>query len=108
MPFGLSDKAIHAITDVLKQFPDVEEAVLYGSRAKGNFRDGSDIDLTLKGEMLNLDTLNAISWRLDDLLLLQRIDLSIYKHIKNPDLIEHTERVGKTLYKKAETLAPNR
>ncbi len=107
MPFGLSDKAIHAIHNVLKQFPEVEEAVIYGSRAKGNYREGSDIDLTLKGNNLTLDTLNAISWRLDDLLLPQKIDLSIYKHIKNSDLIDHIQRVGKTLYKKAETLSIN-
>ncbi len=97
MPFGLSDTAIRTINDILKHFPDVEEAVLYGLRPKGNCREGSDI----------LDTLNAISWQLDDLLLPQRIDLSIYKHIKNPNWIEHIERVGKTLFKKAETLAPN-
>jgi predicted nucleotidyltransferase len=107
MPFGLSDKAICAITDVLKKFPEVEEAVLYGSRAKGNYHEGSDIDLTLKGEKLNLDTLNAISWRLDDLLLPQKIDLSMYHRINNPNLIDHIQRVGKTLYKKAATLEPN-
>lgn len=99
MPFGLSEKAVSAICAVLAQFPQVEEAILYGSRAKGNYRDGSDIDLALKGDGLNLDILNAIAWRLDDLLLPQKIDLAIYSRIKNPDLLSHIDRVGKTFYK---------
>ncbi|WP_197904747.1 nucleotidyltransferase domain-containing protein [Desulfosarcina alkanivorans] len=51
---------------------------MYGSRAKGNFKPGSDIDLTLKVNRLNLHLLNKISLELDDLLLPYTVDLSIY------------------------------
>ena len=47
MKFGLKDITIQKIQQVLAAFPQVEEAILYGSRAKGNYKDGSDIDLTL-------------------------------------------------------------
>jgi len=72
---------------------------LYGSRAKGNYKPGSDIDLTLKGIGLDLKLINKISIELDDLLLPYTFDLSIYNAIDDPALIEHIERVGTTFFK---------
>lgn len=71
---------------------------IYGSRAKGNYKNGSDIDLTLKGNHLNLSLLNQIANELDDLMLPYTFDLSIYSHISNEALIEHIDRVGKLFY----------
>ncbi len=98
MLYGLKNETIKKINEVLAQFPEVEEAILYGSRAKGNYKAGSDIDLTLNGKKLNLKLLNKISLALDDLLLPYTLDISIYRHISNPDLIEHIDRVGKVFY----------
>jgi predicted nucleotidyltransferase len=96
--FGLSKIAISQIIEVFTQYPEVEKAILYGSRAKGNYRHGSDIDLTLIGSNIDLNVLNRISLALDDLLLPYEIDISIYKHIDNEQLVQHIERVGKTFY----------
>jgi predicted nucleotidyltransferase len=82
---------------------EIEGAVLYGSRAKGNFKPGSDIDMVLKGLELNLKLLNKISIDLDDLLLPYTFDLSLYHQINNPDLIDHIKRVKKVFYKKGQT-----
>ena len=60
----------------------------------GNYKSGSDIDLTLEGEALTLRQLNAIEIELDDLLLPYELDLSICHQIDNPDLLEHIKRVG--------------
>lgn len=98
MLYGLKKEAVDKIVHVLQQYDKVTEAVLYGSRAKGNFKSGSDIDLTLKGNELVLRDINRISLDLDDLLLPYTFDISIYHHINNPDLIDHIHRVGKTLY----------
>lgn len=100
MRFGLTENTISSILNVLKKYPQIDEVILYGSRAKGNFREGSDIDLTLKGKDLILTTLNRISDDIDDLLLPYKIDLSIFHTIENPDLIDHIQRVGVQLYKK--------
>ncbi|HEX2869409.1 MAG TPA: nucleotidyltransferase domain-containing protein [Ignavibacteriales bacterium] len=100
MKFGLDENTIEQIKAVFVSFPEIEEAVLYGSRAKGNFKNGSDIDLTLKGENISYSTLNNISLSLDDLMLPYMIDLSIYKQIDNPDLIDHITRVGVCFYRK--------
>ena len=98
--YGLTDHDIAAIQSVLKRHPKVIKAILYGSRAKGNYRRGSDIDLTLQGELLEYTDLVAIDNALDELLLPYTIDLSIYHQIENPDLINHIERIGKEFYSK--------
>ena len=100
MQFGLNEEVIRRIVEVFSSYEEIEAAVLYGSRAKGNFKPGSDIDLALKGPRLNLKLLNKISIDLDDLLLPYTFDLSLYHQISNPDLIEHIKRVEKYFYKK--------
>lgn len=96
--YGLKDIHIKKIQAVFANYSTVEKAVLYGSRAKGNYRNGSDIDLVLTGENLDLSTLFKIENEIDDLLLPYKIDLSIFHKIENPDLINHINRVGKVLY----------
>jgi len=98
--FGLNDSTILAIRRVFMQHPEVEQAVIYGSRAKGTYRNGSDIDLTLSGNSLSYTLLNRIETEIDDLLLPYTMDMSIFKQIDNPDLIAHIQRVGKVFYQR--------
>lgn len=100
MQFGLKDDTIQQINGVFTKYPQVEKAILYGSRAKGNFKRGSDIDLTLLGDGLNLFVVNKILIELDELLLAYTFDISIFKQISNPDLIQHIERVGVVFYER--------
>jgi uncharacterized protein len=97
---GLASETADRIRSVLGRFPEVDKAVLYGSRAKGNYKPGSDIDLTLFGPDLNATVLSRISSELDDLLLPYKIDISIFAHITHSDLIEHIRRVGVVFYQK--------
>lgn len=101
-PHGLKEETVHKIRSVLAQRPEVEQALLYGSRAKGNYREGSDIDLTLVGgEDLTMRVLYRIMEELDDLLLPYMIDLSIYNHIGDQGVVEHIKRVGIVFYDKS-------
>ncbi|MCY3551582.1 MAG: nucleotidyltransferase domain-containing protein [Candidatus Poribacteria bacterium] len=101
MQYGLSDQTLQKIRDVFVRYPQVEEAVLYGSRARGDYKNGSDIDLTLRGSTeLTHTILSRIANDLDDQLLPYTIDLSIFKNIRNPEMIEQIKRVGVALYKK--------
>jgi predicted nucleotidyltransferase len=95
---GLAEETVEKIQAVLAGFPQVEKAVIYGSRAKGNFKPGSDIDLTLFGDGLTDKVMSRIYWALDDLLLPYKIDLSLFSALKHPALIEHIRRVGIVLY----------
>jgi predicted nucleotidyltransferase len=99
--FGLNEEVLARIIDVFRKHPGMNEVILYGSRAKGTHKPGSDVDLALKGEDLNLRELNRLSLALDDLLLPYTFDLCIFQRIDNPDLRGHIQRVGRTIYEKA-------
>lgn len=100
MKHGLEEKTVAQIQSVLAAFPVVEKAVLYGSRAKGNFKPGSDIDLALSGNDLNLQTLQRIEDALDALLLPYKSDRAIFARIENAELREHIARVGVVFYER--------
>lgn len=99
--FGLSVETILLIQSVFAQYNEVEEALLYGSRAKGTYKPGSDIDITLLGTNLNLSIQHQIENDLDDLMLPYQVDLSIRHQIQTPALLHHIERVGITIYTKS-------
>jgi len=98
--FGLSEKIVKNINEVLVQFEEVEQVIIYGSRAMGNFRNGSDIDLTIKGETMNQTIVNEIGIKFDELYLPYLFDVSVFQQITNRELIIHIERVGKIFYEK--------
>ena len=95
---GLTGQTVEKIQAVLARFPEMEKAVVYGSRAKGNFKPGSDIDLVLFGDALTDEAMSRIYWALDDLLLPYKIDLTLFSGLKHPALIDHIRRVGLVLY----------
>jgi predicted nucleotidyltransferase len=98
MKSGLTSEVIEKIRNVLSKHKEISSAILYGSRAKGNFKPGSDIDLTLKGDKLDLSKLAKINSEIDDLSLPYTFDFSIYDQISNPDLLQHINRVGIKFY----------
>ncbi|MDD2808060.1 nucleotidyltransferase domain-containing protein [Rhodoferax sp.] len=100
MKYGLPDHTVNQICAVLAQYPQVERAVLYGSRAKGNFKPGSDIDLTLHGLDLTQKLCNSIAEALDDLLLPYSIDLSVFAKLHHPELEAHIQRVGMVFFER--------
>ena len=98
--FGLKQTDLDQICAVFSRYPQVKKAVLYGSRAMGNYKNGSDIDLALCGkENLTLDILFRIMEDIDNLLLPYTFDLSIFNHITDKNVISHIKRVGCTFYK---------
>lgn len=99
--FGLKQADGDQICEVFSRYPQVKIVELYGSRAMGTYKTGSDVDLTLcGGEDLTLDILYRIMEDLDNLLLPYTFDLSIFNHITDKDVISHIKRVGCTFYKK--------
>lgn len=85
------------------QYASIEQVIVYGSRAIGNYRNGSDIDLTIVGEATYSDLLKLEN-ELNDLLLPYKIDLSLLHQIANKDSIAHIEQVGKVFYEKTKNL----
>jgi len=100
---GLSEAALSAICGVFAGYPAIRRVLLYGSRAKGSYRPGSDIDLTVDGSGVTENERLEMESRLDDLLLPNKIDLSLVSSIKNPSLLDHIQRVGIVIYETCKT-----
>jgi uncharacterized protein len=96
---GVDSSLAKKILEVIGSVSEVQEAVLFGSRAKGNFREGSDIDIALKGQALNASHCDGILRAYEDLYLPWKLDLVLYASIDEPALREHIDRVGKVLLK---------
>ncbi len=101
MRYGLSEQTIGKINSVFARHPVVEKAMLYGSRAKGNYKPGSDIDLTLYGSDISLKEKDRILDELDALDLPYTIDLSVFSRLTHAKLREHIERVGIVFYQRS-------
>jgi len=95
--FGLPEHVIEQLCKIFQGYPEIERVLVYGSRAKGNYRPGSDIDLSLIAPAMSFDDLLQIENRIDDLLLPWMVDLSLLHQVDNPDLVEHINRVGEDL-----------
>ena len=105
--YGLKEATIKRMCDVFAYFPQIEKAIIYGSRAKGSYKNGSDIDLTLQGNKeLTLDVLLKIMNDLDELLLPYTIDLSIFNDITDREVIERIQRAGMVFYEKGKQSLP--
>ena len=100
MLYGLNDEERKMLNDLFSKHHKLDAVILYGSRAKGNFRPNSDVDICLVGTQLTKSDMNAIDNEIDDLLLPYFFDISIFHHITNTDLLDHIHRVGIQLYSK--------
>ena len=97
--FGIYPKSYDEIQKIIENCLSIDEVILYGSRAKGTAREGSDIDITILGEPTKADV-SKLWHDLDDSYIPYKIDISIYNDLKSDSLKEHIQRVGKTFYKR--------
>jgi len=99
MLYGLSSKTLNTLNSILLKYQGIKQAIIYGSRAKGNYRRGSDIDLVLKtGGDFSFTDLLRIGNDFDDSDMPYFVDVLIYDNIANPELKAHIDRAGKVLY----------
>lgn len=100
MKFGLEDYVLEKFKSVFIQYPEIDEVLIYGSRAKGNFRIGSDIDLVLKGENLN-DAISArIADDIDNLNMVYLVDLILLNQIESEDFLKEISETSQSFYSK--------
>lgn len=95
---GLSESTIEKLHKVFAQCQQIEKVLIYGSRAKGNYRAGSDIDLTILGSEITFLQQMYIESQIDDLLLPYTVDLSQYRKIENQEFRDHIDRIGFLFY----------
>ena len=94
MNTGIESKHLKKIRDIFQKYPQIQKAILFGSRSKGNAREGSDIDVALKGKEIDSRVLTQIGIDYDALYLPWKLDIIAYDTIENPDLRAHIDRVG--------------
>ena len=97
---GLPTEACEQLLAEIQKQPQVQRVVLYGSRALGRHRSGSDVDLCLDASTMTLEQLLELGARLDDLLLPWRIDLQLHHLMTHEGLREHIKRAGVCLWKR--------
>ncbi|MEB3263303.1 MAG: nucleotidyltransferase domain-containing protein [Synechococcus sp.] len=103
---GISPEAEERLLNVFARQPGLRRVWLYGSRAMGRHRSGSDLDLTLEGDDLSHHKLLLLLQAIDDLLLPWSVDLSLRQELP-ADLEAHIERVGRCIWsREAEPGAP--
>lgn len=94
---GLPVSLVENLISIFNRYSSVKQVKLYGSRAKGTFRKGSDIDLTIIGNVSHNELLE-IEGLIDNLLTPYTYDLSLFSELENNDLLQHIERVGLVIY----------
>lgn len=93
--FGLQDSDIKSIIEILLKNPLINEAYIFGSRAKGNFKTGSDVDIAVKGRDIDTDLISKVSCTLnEETLMPSKFDVIDYNSIVNKDLTDHIDRIG--------------
>jgi len=96
--FGLPETAVQKLCSVFSRYSEIESVLLYGSRAMGTWRNGSDIDLCIVAEKLSFSKKMEIENEIDDLLLPWKVDLSLQHQLENSDLLDHIqETIGQAL-----------
>lgn len=99
--FGITDNSFERILKTLSEFNEVETALIFGSRSKGNFKKGSDIDISIKGKKSSILLAMNISGRLNESEPIPYfIDIVDYNSINNIKLKKHLDRVGKVFYER--------
>ena len=101
MKFGLSDTVIRELQDVFRRHANIKKVLIFGSRSKGNYRTGSDIDLAIVGNDIDYNQLLSILCEIDDLELLYSVDLLDYQKKKGTPIGDHIDRVGQIFYEVA-------
>ncbi|MEK3988484.1 nucleotidyltransferase family protein [Robertmurraya sp. FSL R5-0851] len=102
--FGLLELDLEYIQMAMKKFNEIDRAVIFGSRAMGNFKKGSDVDISIYGQNITNETL----YRLNDLLneeypLPYFFDILHYEGINNINLKNHIDTYGSEVYKKMDS-----
>jgi len=107
MKYGLEEADLAYIIAAMQQLPEIQRAYIFGSRAKGTFKQGSDIDIAIAGPDITFTTLSRLHALLEDQGPLPYfIDIVHYEEINNPDLKEHIDRVGQLIYEAPASVTP--
>lgn len=100
MIFGLTIETYNMICKVFESYSKIEKVIIYGSRALGTFKPGSDIDLCLVGEEISDDIVSSLKTETDELNTPYFFDISVYHVISSTHLVNHIDTYGLIFFSK--------
>ena len=98
--YGMTDDELNLLCSLFARHKEIEQVILYGSRARGTHKPFSDVDITLLGVGLNRSHLNRLMADIDESSLPYSFDISLYAKLTNPDLISQIEKTGVILFQR--------
>ena len=99
MMFGLTEKDIELIRSAISLYPEIEAVMVFGSRAIGNYKNGSDVDLAVQGAGVSLRTISRLGTTLnEELPLPYQFDVIDYAAINTSALKEHIDSLGSVIF----------
>jgi len=101
--YGLLDRDFKYILEAIGKYLEIEEVIIFGSRAMGNYKKGSDVDIALKGKKADRKIVCRLSDDLNEEYPLPYFfDVVSYNDITNEELKKHIDSMGKCIYKRSE------
>ncbi|ERT69052.1 MULTISPECIES: nucleotidyltransferase family protein [Cetobacterium] len=92
MKFGLKERELDEIKVLYYLFPEIDEIVIFGSRARGDYSRVSDIDIAIKGDV------DKIMYKIRDYFeessIIYTVDVVNYISISNQDFKENIDSEG--------------
>ena len=98
--YGLTERDMQTLHSILKKYDEIAEVKLFGSRAKGNYKQGSDIDLAVMNEEISSEVISDLASEFEESSLPYTVDLINYPTLRHPAFIEHINRVGVVFYER--------
>lgn len=98
--FGLTERDMQTLRDIINKYPEVQDIFIFGSRAKGNFTQGSDIDLAIMNEGVTDKVIAQLKSALEESTLPYFVDVTNYHTLQHAELKSHIDRVGMPLYQR--------
>ena len=92
--FGLKDYVVEDIKKVLSKYECLEKAVIFGSRARGDYKKASDIDIAIYAKDLTSTTVNMIRNAFDELDIIYTVDVVDYYKISKEALKRNIDKEG--------------
>ncbi|MDI6603821.1 MAG: nucleotidyltransferase domain-containing protein [Thermoanaerobacteraceae bacterium] len=96
MKFGFSDKLIDSLKNIFEKYPEIKKAVIYGSRARGDFKSTSDIDIAIFNEK---DLSPELYLEVDEAVGIYKTDIVEVGRLHNEKLLENILKDGIEIYK---------
>ena len=92
--FGIPQNTYNKIKKFFSSVDEIEKIKIFGSRAKGNYKPFSDIDLVIYGEKITEKMVLHILTELDELPTPYKFDVIDYKTINNENLKKSIDEYG--------------